>query len=362
MGILSDPLFSPEINTDHPVTITAILNAGDLRQMKISEVRHFDGVTNMEPGSLRGDTTKTGVSSGESALAYDICWRQVRDAVSYRLYGSMSPTGHGILLQKDIELTETIWHVPYFSSSVVFFFWVSAIDDAGTEIFLSELPASLMASQAMKNFGWNTITADDDLLPGVQGLDAMMLQSLEFIRAANRLQIELGSEPALLYLRRYAEDRPWGGACSCTDQRNRDDSDPDYIAKGNCKLCFGIGIFGGFLPAIPILVRYGDAPEETWKWTKRGQEKISTFNTKMLWAPICRTGDLVVRQNGQRYLVGKTQPDISARAVRLHQEFDLEMISDTTSVLMEVTNAAIENGLRYSKLPRFARDGYRIFG
>lgn len=360
MSVLSQKLYSPEIRTDHPVTITAVLNAGDLRRTEIAVTPAPDEVRNMDPGSLRGDVTRTGVSTGESPLAYDIAWPAIRRAVTYRLYGSMSPFGHGTLLQQDIELPETIWHVPYLSETVAYFFWASFVDANGTEIFITDEPASLMTSIAAQAWGPDTITPDRHL-PGAQGLDSMMKEALEFIRASNRLQLELGAEQGYLYLRRYAEDRPWGRACSCTDQRNRRDSDPDHVGKARCKLCFGTGIFGGFLPKIPMLIRYGAAPKELWKWTKRGQELQSTFNTYALPFPVIRVGDLVVRSNGKRYLVTETQPDISARGVRLHQEFNLQMV-ENSSILAEVTDAAIERGIQIADAPKFMRDGYRIFG
>jgi hypothetical protein len=314
----------------------------------------------MDATGLRGDDQRVGVSSGPAPHAYDICWPKVRGSAYYRLYGSMSPMGHGILLQDQITEEGIVWVLPYFSETIAYFFWVSFVDPTGRETFLWEEPASLMASIPLKAFGPDAIS-NDWRIPGAEGLNSMMRDSLEFIRTGNRLQLELGGEPALLYLRRFAEDRSWGTACSCTDQRNQDDSDPDYVAKGRCKLCFGTGIFGGFLPKIHFMIRYGQAPKELWKWTKRGQELQNTFNTYSLWCPVVRVGDLVVRSNGKRYLVGETQPDISARGVRLHQEFNLQQV-ENDDILNEVTDKAIEFGLEKAQLPKYLRDGYRIFG
>jgi len=361
MSLLGGSLFSPEIVTDHPIVITPLTNAGDQRRLIISEVAATDEQENLQPGSVRGDYTRTGVSSGESPEAYDISWPKQEGAVSYRLYGSMSPAGHGILLLDNIKCYEAVFHPPYFSEVVAYFFWVAGVDAEGKQKFISNEPASLMSSNEAKAFLPDTITPDC-LIPGSEELNCMMRGAVEFIRRGNRLQLELNGEPAWLYLRRYAEDRPWGVACSCTDQRNSDDSDPDYQGRGRCKLCFGTGIFGGFLPRIPIAVRYGSAPEQLWKFTKRGQELQHGFNTYMLWAPVARVGDLVIRAvDGSRYLVTKTKPDISVRGVRLHQEFDLQQV-EKTDILMEVTDAAIASNLERAKLPKYMRDGYRIFG
>jgi hypothetical protein len=361
MSLLGGSLFSPELMTDHPVVITPLLNAGDQRRMTISKVPTTDEQENLQPGSPRGDFTRTGVSAGESPEAYDITWNKVKGTVKYRLYGSMSPIGHGILLQDDIKYPETIFHPPYFTEVVAYFFWVASVDKDGVETFLTDVPASLMASNEAKAFLPDSLTKDC-LFPGTEELACMMKKATEFIRSSNRIQLELGAEPAYLYLRRYAEDRPWGTACSCTDQRNADDSDPDYQGRGRCKLCFGTGIFGGFLPRIPIAIRYGNAPEQLWKASKRGMELQHCFNTYMLWTPVVRVGDLIVRAtDGSRYTVTKAKPDISIQAVRLHQEFDLTQI-EKTDILMEVTDQAIARSLERAQLPAYLRDGYRIFG
>jgi hypothetical protein len=361
MSLLGGSLYSPELKTNHPIVITPLLNAGDQRRLTISETPTTDEVEGLNPSSPAGDFTKTGVSAGESPEAYDITWPKVSGAKKYRLYGSMSPVGHGILLQDDISIPEAVFHPPYFSEVVVYFFWVASVNKDGVETFLCDEPASLMASNEAKAFLPDTLTKDC-LFPGTEELNCMLEKAVGFIRSADRLQLELNGEPAWLYLRRYAEDRPWGIACSCTDQRNADDSDPDYSGKGRCKLCFGTGIFGGFLPRIPIAIRYGSAPEQLWKWTKRGQELQHGFNTYMLWTPTVRTGDMVIRAiDGSRYTVGKTKPDISIRGVRLHQEFDLSQI-EKTDILMEVTDKAIEESLKRAQLPTYLRAGYRIFG
>lgn len=361
MTILGGSLYSPEIKTSNPVVITPRLDAGDARRVEISETAATDEQEGLQPGSPRGDFTRTALSYGESPEAYDISWPKIRGAVGYRLYGSMSPVGPGVVLQDGIKDTETVFHPPYFSEVVAYFFWVAAIGRDGAESLICADPASLMATREASAFADGVLTPDCKI-PGLDALNCMMKDAVGFIRSANRLQLELNGEPAWLYLRRYAEDRPWGGACSCTDQRNGDDSDPDYQGKGRCKFCFGTGIMGGFLPKIPIMIRYGNAPKELWKWTKRGQELQNTFNTYMLPFPVVRPGDLVIRTAvGKRYTVTETQPDISVRGVRLHQEFDLQEV-EKTDILMEVTDQAIESAIRRSQLPKYARDGYRIFG
>lgn len=359
MSLLGGCLYSPELATCHPVTITPLLNAGDARRSIISKQPSTDEI-NLPEAQESGPVnyTKTEVSSGDSPGAYDITWEKMRGAKYYRLYGSMSPAGHGILIQDNLQYPETVFHVPYFSEVVAYFFWVAGVGENGKEYFLTDAPASLMASAEKTAFLPGSLT-NDPLFPGMNELNRMLGKGVEFIRSADRLQLELNGEPAYLFLRRYAEDRPWGTACSCTDKGG---SDPDYVGKGRCKLCFGTGILGGFLPKIGIMIRYGSAPEQLWKWTKRGHELQHGFNTYMLRNPVVRVGDLVVRAvDGSRYLVTKTKPDISVQGVRLHQEFDLQQI-ENTDILQEVTDTAIQKNLERAQLPGYVREGYRIFG
>ena len=103
MSYLGGSLYSPELKTSHPIVITPLLNGGDLRRTTVSTVPTTDEVEGLQPGSLRGDYTRTGVSAGESPEAYDISWPKIKGSVKYRLWGSMSPVGKGIILQDDIK-------------------------------------------------------------------------------------------------------------------------------------------------------------------------------------------------------------------------------------------------------------------
>jgi len=138
-------------------------------------------------------------------------------------------------------------------------------------------------------------------------------------------------------------------------------SDPDYQGRGRCSLCFGTGVFAGYYPAIPVMIRYSSAPEQVYKYTKRGMETSHAFNTYMLWEPIVNVDDLIIRaSDGSRYRVEKRK-ETSARAIRLHQEFDLTVI-EKTSILYEVSDAAINAALAQAQVPGYAISRFRIFG
>ncbi len=359
MGLLGSSLYSPELATDNPVTITPVIDVADGNIQSVSETPpHDDFVTN----PFKGEESKTLVSRWKHTEAYDVSWPVVRGAVEYRVYGSMSPANRRNLLAEGLDDVEFRFYPPYFSESVSYFFWVSWINDRGVETYLSDDPASLMASREKAAFNPNPITSDPNLFPDAEGMNQEMAKTLEYIRKCNRWELENDGEPALLYLRRHGEDRPWGVACSCTDRRVVDDSDPDYNGKNRCKFCFGTGVMGGFYPAIPVAIRYGNAPEQDFKYTKRGFELNHAFNTYMLWTPTVRMDDMLVRLvNGSRYVVTKCQPDISARGVRLHQEFDLTQV-EKQDILMEVTDASIQRAIDAQKMPSYLRDGFKIFG
>jgi hypothetical protein len=360
MSLLGGSLYNPELLSDHPVTITPALDVADGNPMVVSETQPLD----FPKPSFRGDAARVGVSEWKATEAYDIAWPLQKGAKLYRLYASMSPVGHGFMVEDNIVEPATRFYPPYFTESVAYFFWIQVVDAAGKATWLTDVPSSLMATREKLAFFPNPITDDPCFYPAANELNCEMAKALSYIRSGDRLQLELNAEPAWLYLRRHAEDRPWGIPCSCTDSPNNEDdpdSDPDMQGKGRCKLCFGTGIFGGFLPHISIAIRYGNAPEQNFVHTKRGFQLEHKFNTYMLWLPTVRVGDLIVRQDGSRYEVVKSNPDISTRGVRLHQEFDLQQV-EKTDILMEVTDKAIQRSLDKAKLPDFLKAGYKSFG
>ncbi len=354
-SLFGSSLYSPELKSDHPVTITAALDVSDDNPMTIAESVPMDAMDDL-------GTIKVGVSTWKATEAYDIAWPKVKGAVSYRLRASMSPNKVGDIIQDNLPNPITRFFPPYFSEVVSYFFWIEAVSGSGVATLLTDVPASLMSTAEKEAFEKGKITDDPVFWPAAEELNQELARDFEYVRKGNRLELEIGGEPAFLYLRRHGEDRPWSIPCSCTRSLEADDSDPDYNGVGRCKLCFGTGVFGGFLPKIKIaILKDGSAASQMFTWGKRGMTLSHVFNTAMLWTPVVRVGDLVVRKSdGSRYEVTKTNPDISARAVRFSQAFDLEQVKKT-SILMEVTDKAIERSLLQARLPGFLREGYKIF-
>ncbi len=369
MSMFGGRLHSPELKTDHPIIIVPVLDAADGNRVTTVPSEPFDDLDEGKAGGPAGSTVRPGVSEWRVTEAYDLDWPEVAGAVKYRLWTSMSPAAYDpgkdrlpTLAQDDLTEPHARFLPPYFSEVVAYFFWVSSLDSQGRETFLTADPASLMATAEKLAFNGTQITDDPAFYPGAAELDRAMGQAVEFIRSSNRLDLEIGNEPARLFLRRHASDKPWGIPCSCVRRIDLMDSDPNYQGSGNCKLCFNTRIFGGYLPSIPIAVRYGNAPEQAFVRKKSGFELQHVFNTAMLWMPVVRVEDLVVlERSGRRFKVTKVSPDVGMRAVRLQQFFDLDEVKKT-SIEYEVTDDAIQKGLDKAKLPGFLRQGYKSFG
>jgi hypothetical protein len=332
-------LFSPELQTDNPVTITPNIDIGDIN------------TSNTIQGLGK-------ISSSAVTQAYDVSWPAQQGAVSYNVYGSMSPLGISNLLASGLTETNYVFNVPFFSETVEFYFWVASVDSKGVATLLSSDPCTLI-SAAMASV-INPVTGDPDYMPDPAGINAETLKNYAYIRKGHRFLIENDGEPAWLYLKRGAEDKPWGAACTCTDM-NDDDDDQDLQGRDRCKLCFGTGMYGGYYPKISTKIIYQGDVEKTFRFQKGGRLVEQTFNTLMLWSPTVRVGDLIIRaQTGERFRVSK-RSESSKRGIRFKQEINLEQISQT-DILMELTDAAIADALTTSKFPGFLRSGYKIFG
>ncbi len=362
-SLLGAALYSPEL-ADHPLTILPVLDIGDSNPMTVKENRPNDALTEL-------GTIKVGITEWKATDAYDVLWEPVVGAKSYRLWASMSPVlkdkdgdFRPVLMQDNIVSTQARFLPPYFSEVVAYFLWVSYLDQFGNETFITDVAASLMATNDKRAFNPNPFTDDPKFYPSVNELNRELAFDLEYIRKNTRMGMEIGAEPAYLYLRRHTSDRPWGQPCSCVRRMSDDDSDPDQEGNGvdRCMLCFGTGVFGGFLPKIKIaIIKDGATSGQSFSWGKKGMMLNHVFNTQMLWTPTVRVGDLIVRaSDGSRFTVTLTNPDVAIRAVRLMQFFDLDQIAKT-DIKMQLTDSAIARSIKMAKLPGFLKDGYRLF-
>jgi hypothetical protein len=375
-------LFSPEIFSCNPVVVTPRLEAtasnlrtavlaqdGSLLRDASDYVVDADPLANANPlpqalVAPQIEIQVGGIPQSFVVEQYDISWPPEKKAVSYRIYGSLSPLGiTNLLATVAAPLTEYVFTPPMFGGTVEYYFWVSYVDSVGTETYLTNTPATLMAESARKNLEANPISYDPTFYPDPDCLNREMALHLEIARKAARLELENDGEDAYLYSARAIGDRPWSMPCVCSRSGGRGNMDPGYQGRGNCTLCFGTGVYGGFYPKMSIRFRYSNIVTKGWDQQAWGRVNTSKINQSFtLWAPIIKKGDLLVRKStGERFVFNESPGRSVIRGVLIRQVFDLAAIEDK-SVLNEVTDVAIEQSLASLNLPGFLRDGYKIFG
>ena len=346
MATEAGDLFKPGVQDENPVRVTPIQDAANAISEKFV----------VDVGGISQDTLRLN-------RAYQLSWDPVSlagkgAAVSYTLLGSVSPFRRENVLQTGLTSPEAIFVPPVFTEVISYYFWVAAVFQDNSSVLLSDTPASLENSLHTTAFETSPITEDCLIAPDGDGMNEELLQVFDYIRSGNKFQLENGGEPALLFLRRHGEDKPYGVPCACTDE---DDSDPDYQGRGRCTMCFGTGVFGGYYPSIPVTIRYQGLPGKNFDQAQRGFELDHVFTTYMLWEPVVRTDDLVVRlTDGSRYLVDSRR-ESSSRGIRLHQDVTLRQV-ERTHILMQLTDAKIQAALDRAELAGFVRDGFKAFG
>ncbi len=373
-------LYSPELDSDNPIIITPRLDAGDSNPMSASSdddggvLRNFPRPNTSDLSSdnprktpdpvIKKTINTTGLGGKVTQIAteqYDIAWPIEKLASFYRVFASMSPLGKDNKVADNLEEPSYVFNLPYVSETVEYYFWVAWVGADGKQHLLSEDPATLRACIAKEQFNQNPITAVADFYPDKETLNLEQKKVIEFARNADRLMLENDGEPAILYMRRYAEDKPFGSPCTCTDKLSVSGNDPDYLGRGRCGLCYGTGVYGGYYPGIAIRFRYSSMPSKEWRWTKRGQEFIHNLNSYTLWAPVVRKDDLLVRVlTGERFIVDKNIRQSTIRGVLIHQEFDLKGV-ERQDILFQVTDESIRNNLEKARLPGFFKKGYSVF-
>lgn len=339
--VYSGGLNNPDFQFNHPVTITPDYNASDANP-----------VVNI-PG-------QGGIVDQRVTDRIRLEWKPVVGAVSYGVAGSLSPFRQENVLQDGIKDAFFLFDLPVFINSLEYYFWVFWKDSAGTVTYLTDDPATLATRLAQDAFHPNPLTPDCRWVMDVDALNCEIEQDLQYIRAGHKLQLQIGGEKGLLFKRRHGEDQPWGIPCTCTESIERE-TDPDYQGGTRCKLCFGTGVFGGFYPGIPLLFRYENMPENTYKPTAHGLELVHKPNSWTLWEPFVGMDDLLIRlSDGSRFRV-TTRKESSLRGIRTLQTFDLTQV-EKTDILTEVSNVAIDRALRTAKNPLYSVNKFKVFG
>jgi len=134
----------------------------------------------------------------------------------------------------------------------------------------------------------------------------------------NRWMLEQAGERVNLFIRKWAGQR-----CHCWDEQYR-------TSKSDCSICYGTGYVGGYEGPYPIIV----APPETEKMVQlmdMGLRVSYDWNTWTGPYPLLNDRDIVVRQNNDRFMVSRVNPQGSRGAI-YQQHFSLEHLNQSDPV------------------------------
>ena len=139
--------------------------------------------------------------------------------------------------------------------------------------------------------------------------------------ARNRYILEQFGERAKLFIRREVGDK-------CPEY-----SDTHQQASVYCEICYGTGIVGGYYGPIDVII----APPEAEKHidlTDTGLRLNFMFESWTGPSPLIRTRDFIVRQNGERMMIGSVTPQGAMGSV-FQQHFSLNY-RDTKDIIYKV--------------------------
>jgi hypothetical protein len=152
--------------------------------------------------------------------------------------------------------------------------------------------------------------------PGTEIRGVMDVDSMDYIQAEmvrrNQWIFEQVGEPSWLLIRKTK-----GEPCGCVNPETME-------AKTACKICHETGIVGGYYGPLDFL--FIDPDSEATKVLDEGGVKVERTSKSYLGpSPIVKSGDLVVRRNGERSVIGPVTYK-SPRGVLLQQEFTVEIL------------------------------------
>jgi len=102
----------------------------------------------------------------------------------------------------------------------------------------------------------------------------------------------------------------------------------------DCPICFGTGIVGGYIGPIDITIAPPEA-EKHIELTDVGLKLNFTYESWMGPSPLIRTRDFIVRQNGERLMIGSVTPQ-GAKGAVFQQHFMLNY-RDSKDIIYQVS-------------------------
>jgi len=141
------------------------------------------------------------------------------------------------------------------------------------------------------------------------------------IIAKNRYLLEQFGERIKIFMRKEVGER-------CPNY-----TDTHGQAHNMCSICYGTGIIGGYAGPVDIVIAPPEA-EKHINLTDTGLTLNFTYESWMGPSPLIRTRDFVVRQNGERLIVGSVTPQ-GAKGAVFQQHFTLNY-RDTKDIIYQV--------------------------
>jgi hypothetical protein len=156
--------------------------------------------------------------------------------------------------------------------------------------------------------------------PGAQNTQVVNTQQIEnltweWAEAVRRNQwvFEMEGEPARILLRKSR-----GEICGC-----RGSDTGNQQPRTACPICYETGWIGGYIGPYDIVF----VPPDTAlirELNEGGVKATRTSRSYLTVTPIVQSGDIVVRRNGERLVIGNVTTK-STRGIILQQEFDVEL-------------------------------------
>jgi hypothetical protein len=171
------------------------------------------------------------------------------------------------------------------------FYTVVPVDAVGGELHLPGSPGSEVRG-----------------IMDVDSMDYMQKRMVEY----NAWIFEQVGEPSWLLIRKTK-----GDPCGCVNPETHE-------AKTACQICHETGFVGGYYGPLDFL--FIDPDSEATVQLDEGGRKVERSSKSYLGpSPIIKSGDLIVRRNGERLIVGPVTYK-SPRGVLLQQEYTAELL------------------------------------
>jgi hypothetical protein len=203
-------------------------------------------------------------------------------------------------------------------------------------------------SRVFITYHFNTNLVKSDLIPrffykvvtvGRNKQGVIEETPLENVMPHNVYQIE---KPHYIWKGIIAKNRylleQFGERCKLFIRKENGEKCPKYIdthsqAHNNCTICFGTGFIGGYEGPIDVVIAPPEA-EKRIDLTDTGLKLNFSFESWTGPSPLLRTRDFIVRQTGERMVIGSVTPQ-GAKGSVFQQHFNLNY-RDSKDIIYKV--------------------------